>query len=197
MIFVKNNFIKFIIIFSCIIGALGAINQILVKKILVYSSILHSGWLLSTLLCSENIWFIYFILYSLITSSVIIPLIFFSLKSSEQTIFSQINSLPSSILFLNFLSLAGIPPLLGFFMKLNSLIGIIFLKLDLIVLIVLIISSLISLFYYIRLIFSSIILSLKKNKFFSFIPWNNPISSFLLIISFSINIIFPILFIIN
>nr|YP_010022110.1 NADH dehydrogenase subunit 2 [Allonychiurus kimi]QOL12112.1 NADH dehydrogenase subunit 2 [Allonychiurus kimi] len=197
LMFSMNNLIKLIILASCFIGVLGAINQTLLKKILVYSSILHTGWLLSSIFCSVNIWFFYFSIYSIISLSLLVPLNFTNIYLSKNLFSSFLPPFFLIILFINLLSLAGIPPFLGFFMKLSTIINLISLNFDYFLLITLIFSSLISLFYYLRIMYSSMIMTSKINKLNNLIFFNHPIHSTSLILSFLANLIFPMLFMWN
>lgn len=178
---------------SCAIGVLGAINQTSLKKIIVYSSIIHSAWILSAISCSETIWWIYFFLYSLISASVII-LFSFSLVYSIKQLFNS--SIPNQVLltFLtNFFSLAGIPPFLGFFIKLISITSIVNLQINLLTISTLIISSLLALYFYTRFIFTSSILSISKiNIIFKPINPSTNKTTFLTL-SITGNLIFPLL----
>ena len=49
-----------IILLSTIVGSIGELNQILIRKILTYSPINHTGWILIALTTSENLWLVYF-----------------------------------------------------------------------------------------------------------------------------------------
>lgn len=196
ILFVKNNLIKIILLLRCFIGAIGAINQITIKKILVYSSILHTGWILASILCSKYIWIFYFLIYSLITLAIILSLSFSSFKTVKELFHSNTTPLISFFVFLNFLSLAGIPPFLGFIIKLIAISSIFLSGIDFSIFLILIISSLVSLFYYLRLIFSSLILSHKNNKLiinYSFKTFSNIV---LLFLSSLILFLFPLIFII-
>jgi len=133
--------------------------------------------------------------YSLISSSLIISLILSPFKNSKEIFFSNFNLILASLIFLNFLSIAGIPPLLGFIVKLITISSIIILNFDYLVITILIFSSLISLFYYLRLIFSSIILSIKINKLLTFKLFKTPFNLLLLATSSFSLLIFPSFFI--
>jgi NADH-ubiquinone oxidoreductase chain 2 len=50
-----NNFTLIIILASTIVGSIGGLNQTSIRKILTYSSINHTGWILIALATSENI----------------------------------------------------------------------------------------------------------------------------------------------
>lgn len=158
--------IAFIIIASSLLRGILGINQIRTRKILAYSSINHIRWIIFRIIWSFKIWLLYFLVYSI--SNFFIIKIFYKFNIRK---INQINSLNLSItlkicFFINFLSLIGLPPIIGFLPKwiaisLNSLIGIELIS------IILILSTLISIFFYIRIITPIIFLktSLKKIKF--------------------------------
>nr|QED57260.1 NADH dehydrogenase subunit 2 [Anthonomus pomorum]QED57281.1 NADH dehydrogenase subunit 2 [Anthonomus pomorum] len=161
-------FISMFIIFSAMLGSLQGFNQICLRKIMAYSSINHIGWMLSTLLTSHTIWMFYFLIYSLINMNIVIIL-------QKLNIFylNQINSLFSFnlklkfIYMLNFLSLSGLPPFLGFVPKwlvINHLIINNFYALSMI----LIIFTLLAMYMYFRITFSTFSLFYKQAIFTSF-----------------------------
>lgn len=156
------NFFIIIIIWSSIIGRLQGLNQIRLRKILVYSSINHIAWIIRRILNFKTIWIIYFLVYRIITLNIILifkDLNIFFIKQFSITINSS-----KSLKFyfsLNFLSLGGLPPFLGFLPKwltINNLarIKLMFLRG------ILIIFTLITLYFYLRLIFSSFTLYIKE-----------------------------------
>nr|QWB85857.1 NADH dehydrogenase subunit 2 [Ulochaetes vacca] len=156
-------FFSTIIIFSALIGSILGFNQISMRKILTYSSINHIAWMIASMLYSNYIWMIYFIIYSLISMNIIFLLKYFNIYFIKQLLM-LLNSkkMLKIFFFLNFFSLGGLPPFLGFFPKwltINSMIQNYFILTSLI----LIMSTLITLFFYIRLTFSSIILFNNEN----------------------------------
>lgn len=115
--FISINILFFFIISSAIFGVLGGINQTSFILILTYSSILHSSWIISLVIINETQWWTYFLFYSLIVFSISYSLYFYNSKK-----ISEINNLwiPQKIkmlFFINFLSIAGLPPFLGFMIK--------------------------------------------------------------------------------
>nr|YP_054457.1 NADH dehydrogenase subunit 2 [Onychiurus orientalis]AAT69319.1 NADH dehydrogenase subunit 2 [Onychiurus orientalis] len=189
----SNSFFYLVIYSSCLVGVMGAINQTSFKKIMVYSSILHSAWMISLILCSEAVWWLYFLVYTIISSSIMFSLIVSPLNSLKQ-LYNSITSTDSSFLiFSNFFSLAGIPPMTGFFMKLISIMVMINLSVNLLTLIILILSSLLALYFYIRLIFSaSVISSNLLNMNFFLLKNFSSTYSILLVISILGNISLPV-----
>ena len=186
----RRTLIIFLVITSALVGAFGGFNQILIKIVLTYSSISHRAWIVMA--CSIRIvyWLGYFIIYSFISFSI---LLFFIKNNIEKTreIFSTSDSGFSKVtLIFNTLSLGGLPPLLGFAAKLNIIILTLEKTLTL-VFIPLILRSLISLFFYTRVIYSNIFFRNKK-----FIPTplrGKPISLFFMLSLFR-NVVAPAIF---
>lgn len=177
---------------SASLGSLGGINQTKLKLILTYSSISHSGWILSTVYLRTILWRIYFIIYSILSFTVI------SLLNSFHQInfISEINSWGVEkkiklILIFNIISLGGLPPLLGFTRKL-IVIKIILMSKLLALIILLISTSLISLYFYCRVIYRAIIIYNQKNLFSTKIIKLQP---HWVTLSVSLNVITPILII--
>lgn len=164
---INNNTIFIFIIFSIFIGSLMGLNYSSLKKILAYSSINQLRWISISLIIFNKIFKIYFIIYIYLILINIIYFIYNNLNFIFQLInFKNIKL--NIIIFLNLISLGGLPPFLGFFPKL------IIIKLinNSIIIILIIFFTLISLFYYLRIILSRIILNsiklyiltIKKNK---------------------------------
>nr|YP_010373916.1 NADH dehydrogenase subunit 2 [Coomaniella dentata]UPI13497.1 NADH dehydrogenase subunit 2 [Coomaniella dentata] len=154
-----KNFLSFIIIFCMLISSIVGLNQTSLRKILAYSSINHIGWMISSLLFFQNIWMYYFLIYTLITINIV--LIFklmnvFYLKQLFSTL--NFNKMVKLFFILNFLSLGGLPPFLGFLTKWMTIQALINSNLIMLAL-VMIILTLITLFFYIRITFSSLLLS--------------------------------------
>nr|YP_010838230.1 NADH dehydrogenase subunit 2 [Clavisyllis tenjini]WGF21039.1 NADH dehydrogenase subunit 2 [Clavisyllis tenjini] len=155
-----------ITIMNSLVGGIGGINQTQMRPILAYSSIGHMSWIVSASPFSFFLSFVYFMFYILITMSLI--LIMYKLKKMSTNEFNITFQLPlflSLILFINMLSLAGLPPLLGFMPK-WIVMSILSLHFPLL-LIPLILGSLINLFYYLMIFFSMILNNMKSMKFFT------------------------------
>jgi len=153
--------IVFISIASMILGATAAIGQKNIKRLMAYSSIGHMGYALAGLAPGTNVGIqstiIYLIIY-LVMNLGAFGCIF--MMKRENTFCENINDLSGMsknhpILALSFLiilfSLAGIPPLAGFFAKFYIFMAVI--KSEMYILAILgLLTTVISAFYYLRII---------------------------------------------
>nr|YP_010758758.1 NADH dehydrogenase subunit 2 [Pollicipes pollicipes]WEW79660.1 NADH dehydrogenase subunit 2 [Pollicipes pollicipes] len=157
--FLLNKFILILAVSSAVLGAISGINQTSVRKILAFSSISHLGWITTIMIANSSLWVNYFLIYVMI--SFILCLSFWTLNLNY---FSQLITMKDLskkfMVFINLLSLGGLPPLLGFLPKWMA---IYILKWKFSVLTVLIFSSLITLFFYTRLCFSTFTLHVQNN----------------------------------
>jgi len=194
-----NSLIIISIIISVIIGSLGGLNQTSLRKLIAFSSINHLGWIIAAIQLNEIIWLIYFLLYSLLTFNIIF--IFNILKISHLNQIFSIFFYSKTIkffIFLNLLSLGGLPPFLGFFSK-WIVIEYISINNQLFLIIILTISTLITLYFYLRICYSAFIINYTENNWINNIQINNYSKYFYIITSFfSIfgMIFIPILFLI-
>nr|YP_009353581.1 NADH dehydrogenase subunit 2 [Curculio davidi]AQX92147.1 NADH dehydrogenase subunit 2 [Curculio davidi] len=149
------TFLSFVIILSSLFSGLQGINQTCLRKIMTYSSINHVSWMISAILNSATTWLYYFLTYCVINYNIIMILLKYNIYNMKQL--SKLFSSNKKIKFffmLNFLSLGGLPPFLGFFpkwMTVSSMIN----NNYYILVILLIIFTLISLYIYTRITFSS------------------------------------------
>nr|YP_008238993.1 NADH dehydrogenase subunit 2 [Palinurellus wieneckii]AGN95864.1 NADH dehydrogenase subunit 2 [Palinurellus wieneckii] len=149
---------------SAVVGSLGGLNQTSLRKILAFSSINHIGWMLAAMSLGEPSWMMYFGFYVVISTSVAM------LFNNQQCFhFNQLmmqkppwNYTPMISSF-SLLSLGGLPPFSGFIPKWILIESLSNSKLYLL-LFVLIISTLITLYYYIRLSILSLLLVSTKKK---------------------------------
>jgi len=151
--FYFKNFIYFLIIISALVGALGGLNQTELKLLITYSSISHSAWLLILRIISLAYWSIYFLIYSIIVMPIISMFAYNNLTKTSEIFKTKTPNLNKNILTLIILSLGGLPPLLGFSAKLIA-INIAITSFPLIIIISLISSSLISLFFYTKIFYN-------------------------------------------
>nr|ARH53961.1 NADH dehydrogenase subunit 2 [Orsodacne cerasi] len=155
-------FLSCIIIISSLISGILGLNQVSLRKILAYSSINHISWMLASMLQNNSILFVYFCIYSIISINIV--MIFYNLNIFHmKQLFNCLNFNKNLKFFfiLNFLSLGGLPPFLGFFPKwltVNSLIQNNFIFISL----MLIVFTLITLFFYMRITFSTMVINTNE-----------------------------------
>nr|YP_010519738.1 NADH dehydrogenase subunit 2 [Furcilarnaca wufengensis]UXP34253.1 NADH dehydrogenase subunit 2 [Furcilarnaca wufengensis]UXP34335.1 NADH dehydrogenase subunit 2 [Furcilarnaca wufengensis] len=160
-----NLFTLLIVILSIIVGSLGGLNQTSLRKLLAYSSINHLGWMIAAMFCGENLWELYFLTYSLLTLTLIYMFSILSVFHFNQNFMTINNSQPLKLfLFLTLLSLGGLPPFLGFLPKWIVIQSLISLNLYFICFIM-ILMTLITLFYYIRLSFTALLITYPQMKY--------------------------------
>lgn len=164
--FLKSKLIIVFIIACSITGILGGINQTNIKLILVYSSILNSGWLLSLSLNNELTWWIYFSIYSLLTLAASYIFIKFNTTKIDSTFKIWVSPFTKFIFLINFLSLAGLPPFIGFFIKIIAIKVLMENFINLFIIYILVITSLLSFYFYLRTSISSLFINEKTSILF-------------------------------
>lgn len=157
-------------IISAIVGALGGLNSLNLRKIIAFSSINHISWMFIALIINSSLWLLYFFVYSIVSSSLIL---LFHLQQSYffSDIFNyyQPKSFFSFIGPLALLSLGGLPPFTGFLSK-WIIIQAMAQSYIYITLFFLLASALVTLYYYLRLsipffiIYSSSLIFSSKQK---------------------------------
>nr|QOL00634.1 NADH dehydrogenase subunit 2 [Kingdonella pienbaensis] len=173
-----STFMFMNIILSIIIGVLSGLNQTSLRQLLAYSSISHLGWMISSLMVSENVWELYFIIYSLLSLIMVLLIKQINLFFLNQ-IYSSTN-MKMETKFLMYHLLLGffkLPPFLGFLPKwiiINSLVENNMTTL----MTIMVMLTTITLYYYLRISFSALILSYSENSW-SMINSSNK-SSFIL-----------------
>nr|AFI23487.1 NADH dehydrogenase subunit 2 [Peloridium hammoniorum] len=148
-----SGFYFYYICMNLIVGALGSLNQSSLRKLLAYSSINHLGWILLGMTEGMNCWFIYFLVYTLTNLSLIMILYSVNVFYLHQCFYSFMKPIQKINLSINFLSLGGMPPFIGFLPKWMILEELFNTQYSFL-LILLIWSSLMSIFFYLRIAFS-------------------------------------------
>nr|YP_009689669.1 NADH dehydrogenase subunit 2 [Sabethes undosus]YP_009689708.1 NADH dehydrogenase subunit 2 [Wyeomyia confusa]QEE94398.1 NADH dehydrogenase subunit 2 [Sabethes undosus]QEE94450.1 NADH dehydrogenase subunit 2 [Wyeomyia confusa] len=182
----NSNYLFFLIsiIFSVIIGSLGGLNQISLRKLMAFSSINHLGWMLTAMMNNELLWMFYFIMYFFLSISIILMFHNFKIFYFNQIFnFSFMNPIMKFFLFLNLLSLGGLPPFLGFLPKWLVIQNLMFLN-HYFLLFIMICFSLITLFYYLRMSYSIFMLNFNKNSWMLMNNFSNKNMTFILTMNF-------------
>lgn len=150
-----NFWLSIFIIISAITGAIGGLNQSSIKKLISFSSINQIRWFLLALSYKKALWNIYLFFYFFVLINVILIFITFNLNFINQIYLLNYNKIILIFIFISILSIGGLPPFLGFFPKI-----LIIIRLSNYLLILLIIlRTLITLYYYLRLIYFLILIN--------------------------------------
>nr|ABN72900.1 NADH dehydrogenase subunit 2 [Drosophila tristis] len=179
-----KNLLLISVILSVMVGAIGGLNQTSLRKLMAFSSINHLGWMLMSLMISESIWFIYFLFYSFLSFILTFMFNIFKLFHLNQLFSWFVNSkILKFTLFLNFLSLGGLPPFLGFLPK-----WLVIQQLTLcnqyFSLTIMMMSTLITLFFYLRICYSAFMLNYYENNWSINTQFNNMNTNLYLIFTF-------------
>nr|QIJ59984.1 NADH dehydrogenase subunit 2 [Agrypnus sp. YD-2019] len=173
------NFQMFMIVMivsSMVVSGFMGVNQISLRKILAYSSINHMGWMISTMMIMETIWLYYFLIYTIITINLVLILNKYKIFFLNQ-LYQSMNEKPMTKLWfmVNFLSLSGVPPFLGFLPKwltIQALVmnGIIILP------VIMIILTLFTIFMYMRIAISSLLMNINETSWNKINPMFNSLT---------------------
>nr|ALO71008.1 NADH deshydrogenase subunit 2 [Pselaphinae sp. 1 EF-2015] len=166
--FMSYNFIIIIIIFNLLISGIMGINQISLRKILTYSSINNISWMLSSIMFFQTIWIYYLLIYSMI----LMNLIYFFNKFKIFYLKQLYNFMSKSIninffILMNFFSLSGIPPFIGFFPKWLVIQVLIFNKMIFLSMF-LILMTLITMYFYTQLMMSTLNFNIYELNFIKY-----------------------------
>lgn len=196
-IFLKD-ILTYCALLSIIVGTLGALYQIKIKRLLAYSAISHVGFLLIGLLSFDS-WsifalFFYIIVYIVISINIFTVLLVIRKmdnnlklkKINEFAILFKSNPLLAINFCLILFSIAGIPPLVGFYSKLYIFVSAIKSELYLIAIIAAAFSVIASM-YYIRLIK---LMFFKNFDYWTFFADLSKKESLIISITFFFNVFF-------
>nr|UPX88285.1 NADH dehydrogenase subunit 2 [Chydorus sphaericus] len=148
------NFILLLSVVSISVGSLTGVTQTQTRKLMVFSSINQMGWVLAASCINTTLCYLFFILYGLMLWPVLSSLKLMKLEKLAQLIQMTPTSL-RIILFLNLLSLGGLPPFMGFLTKWMVLSG----TSSFFVLFIMISMSLVTLLFYLRITLTSFVLA--------------------------------------
>nr|YP_011014797.1 NADH dehydrogenase subunit 2 [Eusudasina nantouensis]WQB38478.1 NADH dehydrogenase subunit 2 [Eusudasina nantouensis] len=138
----------FPMILSSMMGSITALNQLSMKKIMAYSSISNSTWMIMSMYLSIKMFTIMFSSYFLITFMLMNKMNVNNMLYMNQM--KSMNNLKKMSMSITILSMSGMPPLLGFLPKWMILQSMV--KLSITLSITMIVSAAISTMVYIKMI---------------------------------------------
>nr|AAV67520.1 NADH dehydrogenase subunit 2 [Anolis porcatus] len=140
---------------SSLVGGWGGLNQTQTRKIMAYSSIAHLGWMATISSIMTNILIMNLLIYLIMTTSVFLSLIISKSKTIQNTTSTwTLSPTLTIVMMLSLLSLGGLPPLTGFIPKWLIMEELILQNFNLLI-ILMAASSLLSLFFYLRLTYTT------------------------------------------
>nr|ABD95369.1 NADH dehydrogenase subunit 2 [Ligia oceanica] len=181
-----------VVVFSGVVGALGGVNELSLRKLLGYSSINHLGWLPLAMIQPGKVWMEYFSIYILMLLVVV-----WLFKINDMHWMGQLVNLNMNIwtrvsIMMSMMSLGGLPPLLGFLPKwlvIQTLTG----SFSSVLVLILLSTNVVTLFFYLRLSLASLAGMLRYNEFKSKSISSSEVSSVLVNLS-GLGLAGPVLF---
>nr|QOL00530.1 NADH dehydrogenase subunit 2 [Atlanticus sinensis] len=147
---------------TILIGSLGGLNQSSLRKLMAYSSINHMGC--PAAIVGENMWELYFLIYTFLTMSIVLIFNSHHIYHINQNFLTLTNDrITKSCVFPLLLSLGGLPPFLGFLPKWLIIQTLTEMNYQFVV-IIMVVMTLVTLFYYLRLTFLAFLFSYTELK---------------------------------
>nr|YP_009048939.1 NADH dehydrogenase subunit 2 [Orius sauteri]AID61650.1 NADH dehydrogenase subunit 2 [Orius sauteri] len=148
---------------STMVGAIGGLNQTSTRKIMAFSSINHMGWMMMCTTFNNNLWIMYLLIYS----TLMMPLAWMfnekMIMHSSQMMTNMKSMTEKMNITCMMMSMGGMPPMLGFlpkWMAINSMME----SNMYMIMIMMIMMSIITLFYYMRITMSTMMIYEVQKK---------------------------------
>nr|AUW38568.1 NADH dehydrogenase subunit 2 [Acanthosoma nigrodorsum] len=163
----QNNMLlmSIVIILSATMGALGGINQTSLRKIMGFSSINHMAWMLMN--TTTNSWMMYIMIYSFMMMTVCYLFNHYNIMFINQMNNMNMSTTEKLCMSTTMLSMGGLPPFLGFlpkWMVIQNMIN----ENNFMVMTIMIMMSLITLMYYMRIMVKMMMMSASVQKWVTF-----------------------------
>ena len=159
------NFLDVFIILRLFICVVSSSQQSRIKKLIIFSTIFTSSWILASMTIFKNIWLILLLLYRILLAFFIRFSLSHNFSRKDSTNINYMGQLDKIFVFLIFLSMAGIPPFIGFFIKVWVIFILIMFKKTFLAFIF-VISSIFIIFIYARIFLRRLIYSCASSKFY-------------------------------
>jgi len=159
-LYLHRSSILVFILLNCLVGGAGGLGCLCLRKLMIYSSFGHIRWIFSSMYCLETLWGEYYLVY--ISTFILILYIF--LKDVKYYVIDI-----TKLTIVNFFSvimmlrLSGLPPFSMFILKCYVLFEVIF-SISYFFSLILILTSLVTLYYYLYLIVNLYIMPGEKNS---------------------------------
>nr|AWV84329.1 NADH dehydrogenase subunit 2 [Chonosia atrodorsalis] len=162
--YLESDILLLFVVLSCIWGSVGGLSYSSMRSIISYSSIYNLGWIIAGINSMSCIWFIYFLIYSLTLFMVCYMFSSYNVNYLNQ-FFMIYNGFYSWLIMMTlFMSMGGLPPFLGFLPKMIMVYCLVNEEFYTICMILLM-SALMVLFFYLRVIFTGLMINTLSLKF--------------------------------
>lgn len=162
--YIRIRFIMVFIIIACIWGSVGGLSYSSLRKIIAYSSIYNLGWVIGGINIFIHSWFIYFVIYSSTLSILCYLFNLNNLNYLNQFFLIYNNFYSWLIIMILFISMGGLPPFLGFIPRIFIVYSLVNREFY-IMCILLLMRALVVLFFYLRVVFTGLIINSLSLKF--------------------------------
>nr|YP_010944838.1 NADH dehydrogenase subunit 2 [Japanagallia curvipenis]WMC21050.1 NADH dehydrogenase subunit 2 [Japanagallia curvipenis] len=155
----KNNLF---ILISLLVGSMFGLNQTSLRKVMCYSSIFNLSFILASI-STNSIWWLYMMVYSMMLLMILFLMNKMKINYINQLSLNENKMNLKMNIWLAMLSMGGMPPMMGFMLKL-MIIQMMLTNKEFLISIVMILSSTLVMFYYLRMSFLSILFSSSTIK---------------------------------
>nr|YP_026007.1 NADH dehydrogenase subunit 2 [Argulus americanus]AAS00848.1 NADH dehydrogenase subunit 2 [Argulus americanus] len=152
----NSNLFSFIVL-NAVIGAFTGLSQFSFRKMMVLSSLVHLSWIFLAMQYSHMNWILYFMGYSINLLILMFLFYYFNLNYVKDIFKIKNNNFQSAMVCFYIFNMAGLPPFTGFFLKWMVLSFSI--EKNIFLSFIVLMMSLLSLVFYIRIIYNSMLLS--------------------------------------
>lgn len=158
------RFLMVFIIIACVWGSIGGLSYSSLRKIIAYSSIYNLGWIIGGINIFIHSWFIYFLIYSLTLFILCYLFNLNNLNYLNQFFLIYNNFYSWLIIMVLFISIGGLPPFLGFIPRMIMVYSLVNREFY-IMCMLLLMRALIVLFFYLRVVFTGLLINSLSLKF--------------------------------
>nr|DAZ87560.1 TPA_asm: NADH dehydrogenase subunit 2 [Dichelops melacanthus] len=182
----NSKLMNFVIIWSIIVGSIGGINQSSLRKMMGYSSINHLGWMLA-INKMVNSWITYWMIYSIMLIAVCKMFDQLNIYYMNQMNSINMNLMEKISMWIMMMSMGGLPPFIGFLPKwitIQSMIN----EQELMMIVIMIMFSLVTLMYYLR-VMTSMFLSFSTTMKWHMTEISNSFMMWIMLMNLSLPLI--------
>jgi len=158
----RSTYLKLASMLSLVVGGARAISQISLKKLFALSSIFTLGWILASILANFHLWVIFLFCYALNLAAILTCSALFFAKSTQLSL-TYYRALSTLLFFSFILIMSGIPPFLGFFLKLIVLTQLLRQSITLAIPLALVVVSLFMIIGYLIILFNTLTIFNARN----------------------------------